>query len=239
MKLAPMPWMRCGPGVSSSPASLCEMIGDSAGSTAMAERAREALLEVAADAGDGAAGADARDERAELRGRRAPPRSRARWSRSGPAGWPGCRTDRRSTHRGSSAAISLGRVDGALHALRLGGEHELGTERPEQLAALDRHRLGHREDDAVAARGADQRQRDAGVAARRLDDDRLAARDDAARLGVVDHAPADAVLDRAAGVARLELDRRPVPGRPAERRFRNTIGVDPIESSTCCKRSLT
>ena len=30
--------------------------------------------------------------------------------------------------------------------------------------------------------------------------------DDAALLGVVDHAPADAVLDRAAGIARLELD---------------------------------
>ncbi len=66
-------------------------------------------------------------------------------------------------------------VDRALHALGLVGEHELGTECLEQLAPLDRHRLGHRENDLVAARRADQRERDTGVAAGGLDDDGLAA----------------------------------------------------------------
>ena len=50
-------------------------------------------------------------------------------------------------------------------------------------------------------------------------------------LGVVDHAPADTVLDRAAGVAGLELDGH-AAGQPSPRRFRKTIGVSPIVSST-------
>jgi hypothetical protein len=64
----------------------------------------------------------------------------------------------------------LGLRDGALHAERGLGEDELGSVRLQQHAALDRHRGRHREDDLVAARGADHREGDAGVAARALDD---------------------------------------------------------------------
>ena len=64
----------------------------------------------------------------------------------------------------------LGARDGAFHALGAGREHELRAEHREQRAPLERHRLGHREDELVAFGRRDERQRDAGVAARRLDD---------------------------------------------------------------------
>ena len=67
MKFAPMPWMRCGPG---RERLARERLGDDrrlGGLDGDRERAGEALLEVAAGARDGAARADAGDERAELR----------------------------------------------------------------------------------------------------------------------------------------------------------------------------
>ncbi len=57
---------------------------------------------------------------------------------------------------------------------------------------------------AVALGRRHERERDAGVAAGRLDD-RAAGRQQAAALGVLDHGDRDAVLDAAARVARLEL----------------------------------
>ena len=79
-----------------------------------------------------------------------------------------------------------------------------------RLAALHAHGLRHGQHHAVPARGGDHGERDAGVAAGRLHDGRLVRRDEAGLLGGVDHREADAVLDAAAGVERLQLpdDRR-------------------------------
>ena len=84
------------------------------------------------------------------------------------------------------------------------GEDELGAVRLQQRPPLLRHRGGHREDHPVAARGADERERDAGVAARRLDDG-AAGLQLARRLGGVDERDAQPVLDARARVVELEL----------------------------------
>ena len=85
-----------------------------------------------------------------------------------------------------------------------GREDELGAERAQQGAALLRHGLRHRQDDVVAAGRADERERDARVAAGGLDD-RAAGLELAGRLGGVDDRDADAVLDRVGRVVELEL----------------------------------
>ena len=99
---------------------------------------------------------------------------------------------------------ALRRLDRLGHALVRVGEDELGAVRLEQSAALLRHRGGHREDDLVAARRADEGERDARVAARRLDD-RAARLELAGRFGRGDEGDSEAVLDARAGVVELEL----------------------------------
>ena len=64
----------------------------------------------------------------------------------------------------------LGAADGAVHALRVRGEHEPRAVGDQQRAPLLAHRVRHREHQAVALHRRDQRQADAGVAAGRLDD---------------------------------------------------------------------
>ncbi|HSR98059.1 MAG TPA: hypothetical protein VLM79_13455 [Kofleriaceae bacterium] len=86
-----------------------------------------------------------------------------------------------------------------------GGEDDLGAVRAHDLAALDGERFGHEGDEWIAARSADHRERDAGVARGRLDDG-LPRLELAAPLGVLDDAEGEAVLDRAARVGGLELD---------------------------------
>ena len=98
----------------------------------------------------------------------------------------------------------LGLGDGALHPPGPVGEDELGAEGPQQGAALLGHGLGHGQDDVVAARRTDHRQRDAGVAAGRLDDG-AAGLELAGLLGGVDDRDADAVLHPVGGVVELEL----------------------------------
>ena len=109
-------------------------------------------------------------------------------------------------HRpGRLGGDALGRLDGLRHALVGIGEDEFGAVGLEQRPALLRHRRGHREDHAVAPGRADERERDAGVAARRLDD-RAAGLELAGRLGRRDERDAEAVLDAGARVEELELD---------------------------------
>ena len=91
--------------------------------------------------------------------------------------------------------------DRALHAVLAGREHELGAVGRDELAALDGHRIRHREDQVVALHRGDQRQADAGVAARRLDE-RAAGLEDAGLLRRLDHRERDAVLH---GTARVEV----------------------------------
>ena len=79
--------------------------GRSSGSTATTFTAGFCALQVFAHAGDGAAGADARDKDSRPC-RRYPPRSRGRWSQSGPWGWRGSRTGRGRSCSGISFASS-------------------------------------------------------------------------------------------------------------------------------------
>jgi hypothetical protein len=95
-------------------------------------------------------------------------------------------------------------ISSALHALRALGEHELGAVGREELAPLDRKGLGHREDDPVALGGGHRREGDAGVAARRLDDDR-AGLELAGALSVLDHGQSDSILHAREGIEGFEL----------------------------------
>ena len=102
--------------------------------------------------------------------------------------------------RSSSSALAMAPV----HALLARRQHDLGAERLEQPAAFELMRLGHGDDQLVAAGGAGERQADAGVAAGRLDDGGVLV-DLAVALGGVDHGHADAVLDRPERVEVLQL----------------------------------
>ena len=79
------------------------------------------------------------------------------------------------------------------------------AEHGEQGAPFERHRLRHGENDLVALGGGDKCQRDARVAAGRLDDDGVLLQD-AALFGVFNHRHADAVLDAAERVEELALE---------------------------------
>ena len=73
-------------------------------------------------------------------------------------------------------------------------EHQLGAVRCERAFTLFAHRLGDAEDQAIAARGCDLSEPDPCIARRRLDD-RASGAEDAALLGVEDHAERGAILD--------------------------------------------
>ena len=165
--------------------------------------ARLALLQHLADARDRAAGAEPGDE--DVDGcRRCRPRSPRRWWRGGARGSPRSRTGAPRIALSVAATISSAfstapRMPSGPGVSTISAPSARITTR-----RSDAHRLGHREHDAVAARGADERERDAGVAARPLDD-RAAGLELAGRLGGVDDRDADAVLHAAAGVVELEL----------------------------------
>jgi hypothetical protein len=99
----------------------------------------------------------------------------------------------------------LRQLDRLGHPAERGGLAHLGSVGAQQLRALAAHPLRQGQDQLVPPRRADHRQRDPGVAARRLDDHRLAGLDQPVALGRVDHRHADPVLHRAPGVEVLEL----------------------------------
>ena len=99
----------------------------------------------------------------------------------------------------------LGRTrDRALHAELARRQLQLRAVAGHQLATLDRHGLGHRENEPVALDGTHEREADPGVARGRLHDHRARA-EDSAGLGVLDHGQRDPVLDAPARVGPLEL----------------------------------
>ena len=101
----------------------------------------------------------------------------------------------------------------------------------QQNAALQAHGVGHGEDQLVAFHRGNERQRDAGVAAGRLDQHGLAGLDFPGALGLVDHADADAVFHAAARVLAFQLgDDGGL--RAAVTLLRRTKGVFPISSVT-------
>ncbi|MDT4863759.1 hypothetical protein FQZ97_984800 [compost metagenome] len=81
----------------------------------------------------------------------------------------------------------------------------LGAHGLEVEDLLGGHLVRHHQHHPVALGTADQGQAEAGVAGGRLDDG-AAGLEAAVALGAVDHRQADAVLDRAAGILRLELE---------------------------------
>ena len=83
-------------------------------------------------------------------------------------------------------------------------DDHLGAERLEQAHFFLRHLVRHREDALVALERRGDRQSDAGVAARALDD-RAARLEASLALRLLDDRHADAVLDRAAGIEDLRL----------------------------------
>ncbi len=114
----------------------------------------------------------------------------------------------RVLERHEVARLALGELErvahGAVRALRGRREDDLGAEELEQADALRRRVLGHHARQRIALELGDHRERDARVAARRLE--QLATGDElAARLGRLDHRLRDAVLDRAGRVLALEL----------------------------------
>ena len=153
------------------------------------------------------------------------PRDRAPRAHSPP---PTCRRDPREPldlgARGAPVDLGVGRVreligqervclarhrtrglDRLAHAAEgLGDVHPCAIQ-PQQALALAAHPLRKREHQLIALGGAHERERDAGVAAGRLDDPRAAGLDQAFGLGCLDHRHADAILDAPAGIERLEL----------------------------------
>ena len=106
---------------------------------------------------------------------------------------------------GCSARIRSAASKRTAHALRGRRQLELGPQELEHLAALDRHALGHGQDQAVALGGADEGQGDAGVAGGGLDDHAVGVQP-ARALRRLDHGQRDAILDRRQRIEELELD---------------------------------
>ena len=104
--------------------------------------------------------------------------------------------------------VALGQLErdahGAVRALRRRRLDDLRAVDPQQPAALLGRVLGHHARERVALELRDHRERDAGVAARRLEQ-RAPGLELAGGLGRLDHRHRDAVLDRAGRVCALEL----------------------------------
>ena len=112
----------------------------------------------------------------------------------------------------------LGQPAGLLHVVvrvLVGhGRHraQIGAHQPQHVHLLLALRLGDHDHGAVAARVADQRQADAGIAGRALDD-HAAGPQQALLLGVGDDRQRRAVLDAAAGIQELALAQDLAAGR--------------------------
>ena len=110
----------------------------------------------------------------------------------------------------------VGLLDGAGHAPGAGGQHDLGTEGLQQIAALHAHGVGHGQDDMVPAGGPDGGQTDAGIAAGGFNDGG-AGFQLALLLGGVQHGLGHAVLHTAGGVAVFQLGHQGACSAPGRR----------------------
>ncbi len=172
--------------------------------------------EVAGHAGDRAAGADAGHEVRHPPGRLAPdlgPRGELMGQRVGRVGVL-VGPERAGDLAGEALGGGVVRI-GVLGRHRHRAHHDLGAVGAQQRHLLRRDLVGHDEHAPVAALGGDDGEPHAGVARRRFDD-RAPRQEQPVALGGVDHRDGGAVLRRAAGVGRLQLERDRC--RPARRR---------------------
>ena len=185
---------------------------------------RVARLQETGRAGDGATGADARDEVGD------PPVGLLPQLR---AGRPlvGGRVLRVPVLVGLERARDVTGEPGGDRVVALGrfrrdvgrAQHDLGAVRPQELLLLGRLLVGHDEDAPVTLERRGDRQAVPGVPRGRLDD-RAAGLEQARPLGRLDHRQADPVLHRAARVEHLQLrqqerltvDRGDVADEPAD-----------------------
>jgi len=123
-------------------------------------------------------------------------------------------------------------TDGVAHE-DAGGELDLRSQVPEQRDPCRRHRLGHRQDQAVPTDRRGEGEPDSRVAARGLDQ-RHSGPKDAPALRIFDHRHADAVLHAPARVAHLQLATRR-PGSSPATRPSSTSGVLPTVAVTSRK----
>ena len=191
-----MPWILCGPGRPP------DEHGAAGGLDRDHLQVGVALLQERAGAGDRAAGADAGDQVVDLAVECLPQlragRPAVRFGVGGVRELVGQEDVGVARHR-------LGGGDGLVHAAHRLGDVDLRAVEPQQALALAAHPLRQRQDQVVALGRAHERERDAGVAARGLDDRGLPGLDATFVFGRLDHRDADPVLDRPARVEPLEL----------------------------------
>ncbi|MNE18208.1 hypothetical protein D3C80_1112300 [compost metagenome] len=162
-------------------------------------------LQIAGDAGDGAARTDAGDEGVDLALHLLEDFGTRRLEVSLRVGVVGELVDEVAARNLLGQALGhVGIVFGvAVRHVRTGQAH-IGAHGAQVLDLLLRHLVGDDQQDVIALLLADQGQGQTGVARRRLDDG--AARLQPARVfSRLDHRQGDAVLDRAAGVLALQL----------------------------------
>ena len=97
---------------------------------------------------------------------------------------------------GRSVAQGFGLGNGTRHTFGTRCQDNLRTQRLQQVAAFETHRLGHGKDEAVALDSGYHSQSDARIAAGGLDE-RSARTQQAARLGILDHGQGGTCLDAA------------------------------------------
>ena len=186
-------------------------------------------LEVAADAGDGAARAHAGDEVRDPAGGLPPDLGAGRLL-------VGPRVPLVAVLVGPEGAGRLGHQPLGHRVVRLRvvgldghrAHHDLGAVGLEQPDLLGRHLVGDHEDAVVAPLGGHDGEAHAGVARRGLDDG-AAGLEQALALGLLDHGQGGAVLHAATGVEHLELDRHGArqalghPVQPQQRRVPDEV----------------
>ena len=146
----------------------------------------QARLQHLADAGDGAAGADAGHEDVELAAGIAA-RSPRPWCGGGSSGLDGFWNCCGMKLSGIVFSSSSARAMAPFMPFSRGVSSSSAPRKLQHLAPLDRHRFRHGQDQPVAFGGGDEGQADAGIARGRLDQGRLARRDAAGLLGGLDH----------------------------------------------------
>ena len=124
-------------------------------------------LDVVGHAGDGAASSHAGDENVDLAVGVVPDLGPSGGQVNGRVGGVVELLQNEAVRRLGQNLVGLG--DGALHAVRSGGQHDLRAIGQQRHPALQAHGLRHGEDNFVALDCGHKRQRDAGVAAGRFD----------------------------------------------------------------------